>query len=133
MYSIIGVDEGRRLVRVIDNNGNSRYYNEDCFDFSKGTLNALVSWEYDDKPEEIGDSFFGWVEVTIVMSDKSKRWCKFITPELLSKMLNKNGVYPPGFAMNKLIAVRSLAKDDIDAVLRYLDDENELELVSIPY
>ena len=133
-YTVLDIDDEKNVFKLKCDNGRTRLFPMSDFDIEGKPVPFLINWKFDDDPEETkSEDFLCWVEVTFVLSDKSRRWCKFYTPDLLYRVLNQPHVNPPGFFMNKFIAVRSLEFEDVDKVLKYLDENDELIEASLPY
>ena len=134
-YEIFSCNISNNAIKLIiyDETKNKIVVNADDFDFEKDEVVNFVRWEFDDHPSDIDSSFFSWLEITLYMSDGSKRWCKLFTPSLLAKVLERDSIDPPGIELNGFIAVRSFQNDDIERMLRYLEDENLLSEYSLPY
>ena len=132
-YKIVEIDSNKGVIKLVCDNGRTRKFPLHYFDLEGKPIPMLVRWEFDDTPEESkSEEFISWVEVTFELNTGEKRWCKLFTPELLRKVLNQSGEIIPGFFLDKYIAVRSLEYDDVDKVLRYLDESNELISASLP-
>ncbi|WP_166246570.1 hypothetical protein [Paenibacillus turpanensis] len=85
----------------------------------------LVSWRLDD---EIGndENEWNWIEITICFSDGTKRWSIIYTPQRLHNNLSRKNIDPPGMHIKHMIIVRRYDVEDIDRVLKALDEEDEL-------
>lgn len=124
--------EDAHYIRIIDDYGKKRKLSKDIFDFENSDISHIVRWKYDDDPNQY-EIFNSWIEITMYMSDGSRRWSKLITPEILSKMLSKDNIDPPGLGGDGFILIRSTDKEDIQKMLTYLEENNLLESYSIKY
>jgi hypothetical protein len=129
-YKVLDADYSKNCTKIVCDNGKTRLFPFDCFDLEGRYVPMLVSWSFDDNIEEVKrDDFLTWVEVTINLSDGTKRWCKLFTPELLLRILslpNTSGIYHPN-----IIVVRSLNFSDVDRMLKEMDENDELIEASI--
>lgn len=92
----------------------------------------LVRWRYEH--EDFGPiPIDGWEDVEFELSDGTSRWCAFVTPNHLRKLVeNPDPEAPPGTFLPKAIVARSLEREVIDAMMRHLDREGELIEASEP-
>lgn len=134
-YRIIEIDESKNCVKLVCDNGRTRLFDSGCFDFEGKPVPMLIEWNYDDDPikAEKDDEFLSWVEVSFKLSTGEKRWCKLITPSGLQRILNLPNSNPAGIYIPHLIIVKSYSSDDVDNMLKWMDENNELISASIPY
>lgn len=66
------------------------------------------------------------------MSDGSERWCILYTPERLRNLLQLPNIYPTGLHIKHMIVVKSYNIEDIQSVLDYLNQEDELIGATLP-
>jgi hypothetical protein len=130
-YEII--EEEKEKVRIMGDNGRTRWYSKYCFDLEGNTVPVLIQWKFDDFVEEndIGEDF-NWIEISFKLSDGTERWSILYTPERLLTSFKRPNLDPPGLHISHLIIVRSYRKDDVDRILKYLDDNDELISASLP-
>lgn len=85
----------------------------------------LVYWNFEDEVKDSSDEW-NWIEITLTFEDGSKRWSILYTPERLINNLKRQNIDPPGLHIPHMIIVRSYNIEDIEKVLRYLEDEGDL-------
>jgi hypothetical protein len=84
--------------------------------------------------DDLSGADSGAVEVTVTMSDGSRRWLFFMTPAGLAAC----GDQLPGTQVRlhlgewHMIVVSELSRDIIERVLHYLDEAGALEMRTIP-
>jgi hypothetical protein len=126
-YKVVDINENKSLVRIVCDNGRTRWFSYNYFDLEGKEIPMLIDWMFDDEVEQVErDDYLTWVEVSFHLSDGTKRWCKLITPELLSKILNQTNINPPGWYIPNIILVRSFEIQDVERVLRDIDDNGKL-------
>lgn len=125
MYQVRALSADGRSLRVLADNGRTRWYPRDCFDLpGVRPLVTLASYRIDDP---IGDERED-VEVTVELSDGTARWCRFATPA----HFRGTGYELPAtgqrvhFANRHVVVVEQLTPVVIEEVLRYLDAQGEL-------
>ena len=124
-YEILGDDKEKRQLKVRGENGKIRWYPYDCFDLTGGEVPKLTRMVICDSLKESGD----WVEVEIELSDGQRRWCYFLTPELLAQ---QNGVTigDAGSLLSyhapHMIVVSTLSQEMIEQALRYIQSQGVL-------
>lgn len=133
-YKVIDVNEDKTLIRIVSDNGRRRWFSYYDFDLEGKEIHMLIDWKFDDNIELVErDDYLTWVKVSFNLSDYTKRWCKLLTPKLLSKILNQPNVNFPGMHIPNIILVRSFEIQDVDKVLKDLDDNNELIEASLEF
>ncbi len=124
-YMVLDIDHNKSCVKIVGDNGKTRLFPLGSFDLDGNDVPMLVSWSFDDNIEEVKrEDFLTWVEVTIEMSNGTKRWCKLLTAELISKILSlpsNFGIYYPN-----MIIVKSFNYNDVDSMLKEMDENDEL-------
>ncbi|MBP1996705.1 hypothetical protein [Paenibacillus eucommiae] len=85
----------------------------------------LLNWNFDDEVEGFSDEW-NRIESTLTFEDGSKRWSILYTPERLHNNLSRPNIDPPGLHIPHMIVVRSYEIDEIEKVLRYLENEGDL-------
>jgi hypothetical protein len=71
----------KRQVKIRGDNGKICWYPSGCFDMTGGEVPKIVHILHVDLIEDPTD----WVEVNLELSNGQRRWCFFITPDLLSR------------------------------------------------
>lgn len=72
------------------------------------------------------------IEVTITFDDDSKRWCLITTPQKIIKYFDNELMNPPGVNMKHLIIMKTTRTEDVERMLKHLDNQNELIELTIP-
>lgn len=127
IYEILAEDVEKGKVKVKGDNGRTRWFSTACFDLKCNPVPVMIDWQFDDPVSENDDGTDpNWVEISFRLSDGSRRWCIVYTPERLARSLQRPDIDPPGMYIPHMIIARSYRKDDIERILRYLDDEDEL-------
>ena len=124
-YIVLDDDKNKEIVRVWTDDGFKEWFPYYCFEFEEKCVPILLEWEFDDEVIDDPDEY-NWIEISFSLSDGTKRWSILYTPERLSNSLKRKNIDPPGLHIQHMIIVRSYKKEDIDRVLKYLDDNNEL-------
>ena len=131
-YKVIDINEDKALIRIVADNGRTRWFSSYKFNLEGKEIPMLIDWKFDDNIEQVKrDDYLTWVEVSFNLSDGTKRWCKLLTPELLSKILNQPNINSPGWYIPNVILVRSFDIQDVDTVLKELDEDDNLIDASI--
>jgi len=124
-YMVLDIDYNKSCVKILCDNGKTRLFPLEFFDLDGNDVPMLVNWSFDDNIEDVKrEDFLTWVEVTIELSDGTKRWCKLFTTEIISKILslpNNFGIYYPN-----IIIVKSFDYNDVDKMLKEMDENDEL-------
>lgn len=119
-YKVLGVNEEKQMVRVICNHGRHRLFNLD-----DSMVVTLQNWKFDDEvTDDPRDT--NWLEITLQMSDGSKRWCILYTPQRMYNLFNQPTIHPPGIYIKHMIISRSYSYEGTNSTLIYLDEEDEL-------
>jgi hypothetical protein len=130
-YKVLEINNDKEMVQVKGDNERLRWFPFYHFNFNGENVIDLVSWEFDDEvtndPNETN-----WIEITMKMSDGSKRWCILYTPERISNLLQQPNIYPKGLHIKHMIVVKSYGKEDVQSVLDYLNQEDELIGATLP-
>lgn len=131
IYTIIEEDDDK--VRIVVDNSKTKWFAKYYFDLEGKEVPKLTEWKFDDSVMEIeSDEDYNWIEITFKLSDGTQRWSILYTPERLLTNLKRPNIDPPGLHISHMIIVRSYNKDDIDRVLKYLDDNDKLISASLP-
>lgn len=127
-YQLLEHDSDKGQVRIVGDNGKTRWFPESLFDLEGGEAVTLESWQFDD--EEI-DPWNGNVEVSMTLGDGRRRWSLLATPSCLSEWLNNPGA-DPVIAGHHILFVADLREETVNAALRHLEREGRLEASSLP-
>lgn len=135
-YEVFALETSKKQVRVRDKNGRLRWYPISNFDFDNVPVVQLVRWYfYDEVHDKLNgrNEEFNYVDVQMLFSDESWRWCSFTTPDYLKSLLEPRsnprqwgGAGEPAIWSPYLIISRDLAVPTVDWTLRYMDAQNEL-------
>jgi hypothetical protein len=129
-YEIIEHDPQKRQFLVENDRGRRRWYPEYCFDTDSATTVRLEKWHLDDSLEHDIPS-----EVTLELSDGSRRWCIFATPDQLSRtgdwLDEDEGVrwHPPS---HHLFILTELTPSLIEKALKEVERKGKLPEHSLP-
>lgn len=127
-YELFALDPLRHQVRIRGDHGRTRWFPASHFDLEGAEASVIVRWQFDDP---IDDEAMDWVEVTVDLSDGSRRWCIFITPERIAQYLTRPGA-EPGMWGAHIIAVLCISPETVERVLRELDQQGELIECTMP-
>lgn len=130
-YQVIDINTDEDMVRIKCDNGRLKWFPLSHFNVNGEDIIDLISWKFDDEvsnnPNEIN-----WIEISMKMSDGSERWCILYTPERLRNLLQQPNIYPTGIHIKHMIVVKSYNVEDIQSVLDYLNQEDELIGATLP-
>ena len=124
-YEVLG-ERPDGSLKLRGDNERVRWYSSYCFDLAGGVAPTLVRWwfEHEGLGELPPDQ---WEDVAFELSDGTYRWCSFVTPMYLKQLLESpHRVSEPGLWVPNVIIVKSLERQVVDAMMRYLDDHAEL-------
>ena len=132
VYDVAASDPARALVRVRDNGGRLRWYPSAVFAAPDFVPTRLVTFTLDDA---IADPADDCVEVTLHLSDNTRRWLTFTTPTRLARTgdaysLPEGVIVHAHLLLAHVIVLSSISADAIAAVLAYLDGQGELSACS---
>jgi hypothetical protein len=130
-YQVIDINTYEDMVRIKCDKGRLKWYSSSHFNVNGEDIIDLISWKFDDEvsndPNETS-----WIEISMKMSDGSERWCILYTPERLRNLLQQPNIYPTGLHIKHMIVVKSYNVEDIQNVLDYLNQEDELIGATLP-
>ena len=118
-------------VKLRGNNQRARWYPAYAFAGEGEGVPTLVRWWF----EHAGITDIPldeWEDVEFELSDGTLRWCSFVTPLHLKRLLESPDRLEPGIWVPQVIVVRSLEPTVVEAMLRHLDDHGELLQASRP-
>jgi len=84
--------------------------------------------------DDLSGADAGAIEVTVTLADERRRWCFFMTPQALAAC----GDWVPGTQVPMhlgephMIVVREVSRPIIEAILRLIEREGELERRTLP-
>src|SRR5258708_12402191 len=119
MYEVITWDGQKQQVKVQGDNGRTRWYSCGCFDVTGGEVPQLTRILRVDPLENP----VGWTEVEMELSNGQRRWCYFITPELLSQQREEftfGSARLLSYNAPHMIVVSALSKEMIEQTLKYI-------------
>lgn len=125
-YQTLATDEAKQQYRVRGDNDRIRWFPAYCFDSGGPDTPVLRNIYFDDSATELQTSV--GVEVTMELSDGTRRWCVFMTPEALSQC----GEWIEGtqirfhYGNAHIIVAAQLSKDLIEQMLRQIDAQGYL-------
>lgn len=128
-YELLDKNDLKNQVKIRDNNGRVRWYPTILFNLQGEDIPIVLGWEFTTPLDSEMDD---WVEVKINLSDGTKRWCSFVTPEYLQEMISKSNSQP-GFWSAHTIIVKNIKTDIIDKMLNILDQNGEILAASLPF
>ncbi|WP_285399884.1 hypothetical protein [Lysinibacillus sp. fls2-241-R2A-57] len=130
-YQVIDINNDKEMVRIKCDNGRIRWFPLYLFNMNSEDVIDLISWKFDDEVSNDANET-NWIEISLKMSDGSERWCILYTPERLRNCLQQPNVYPTGLHIKHMIVVKSYNVEDIQSVLDYLNQEDELIGATLP-
>lgn len=130
-YRILAHNNDNGQIKVQGDNGRARWFPCYCFDLTGGEAPTIVRIDLSDLIEE---SVTYAVEVGVELSDEQRRWCFFVTPELLSCLTQADLGSGRLLMYNAphMIAVSVINRDTIERALRYIDSQNQLLACTAP-
>lgn len=130
-YQVIDIKIDEDMVRLKCDDGRLKWFPLYHFNKNGEAVVDLISWKFDDDvtndPKETN-----WIEISMKMSDGSKRWCILYTPERLTNLLQQPNISPKGLHIKHMIVVNSYKIEEIQGVLDYLNSEDELIDATLP-
>jgi hypothetical protein len=124
-YVVLSHDTGKRQIRVRGDHGKMRWFPTYWFDLSGRPVVKLVSLHIDDP---LGDPLLS-VDVGLEFSDGQRRWCTFVTPEILSGV-GGNAECPDGrllmYDAPHMIIVSAITRDTIETSIAYIESQGRL-------
>ncbi|PGY07109.1 hypothetical protein [Bacillus sp. AFS031507] len=130
-YQVIDINNDNEMVRIKCENGRLRWFPLSLFNVNGEDIIDLISWKFDDEVSKDPNET-NWIEISMKMSDGSERWCILYTPERLRNLLQQPNLYPTGLHIKHMIVVKSYDVEDIQSVLDYLNQKDELIGATLP-
>jgi hypothetical protein len=127
-YDLLDQDAPKQRVRIHGDNDRTRWYPMSCFDINRAAAPTLVHWRFDDPVTDPTNDF---VEVSMDLSDGTRRWCIFVTPAYLRSWLERSSQCP-GIHSHHMIIVSKLTVSAVDCTLACIDQQGELIGASLP-
>lgn len=131
LYKVIDMNNDKEMVRMKCDNGRLRWFPLFHFNVNSECILDLISWTFDDEVSNDPNES-NWIEINLKMSDGSERWCILYTPERLKNCLQQPNINPKGLHIKHMIIVKSYNVEDIQSVLDYLNQEDELIGATLP-
>lgn len=141
-YKLLGLDSPSGQVKVRCDNRRVRWLPASHFQIEGKPNPVLVRWQFDDPsidPVHGGSETDSLLEVSFWLSDRTHRWCFFVTPRYLGRELEDRSdpeqwteSKAPGLCAAHMIVVRDLRVRTVDWMLRFLDRKGELVHHSLP-
>ncbi|MDK8183265.1 hypothetical protein [Paenibacillus sp. UMB4589-SE434] len=120
------VDEDAEKYRIVGDQGRRVWIPASYFSREDEMILMMEEWQFDDDTDT---EYF--IEVTIMFKDGSKRWCLLTTSEKLIEYFNNEIIDPPGINIKHLVIMKSMEKEAVEKTLRHLDNQGELQEVTI--
>ncbi|MDQ0060016.1 hypothetical protein [Paenibacillus harenae] len=121
------VDEDENNYRIVGDHGRRVWISKYNFASIEESVLIMKTWQFDDDIDK-----YELIEVTITFDDESKRWCVITTPEKIVEYFDNELMSPPGINMKHLIIMKTTRTEDVETMLKHLDNQNELIEVTIP-
>lgn len=136
-YEVVALDEEKGRVRIHGDDGRTGWFPLDWFDLEGRPTPTLVRWWFADA---VQDETRDLVDVSFELSDGTLRWCWMGTPDYLKWLLEERSdpaqwaaAWEPAVWGPHLIVVRRLTQEEVDWVLRHIDQQGELAAISLPF
>lgn len=113
-------NESDDKYRITGNHGRLVWIAKAYFIEGNITLPYLKEWKVEDNPVELD-----FIEVDLIFSDGSKRWCLITTPSKLADYFEKQ-MDRLGFNIRHLLILKEINYEAIEKTLRYLEAQDEL-------
>lgn len=128
-YQIIEARDDK--VRVEADNQRLRWYPASCFNLMGEDVPTMVSMTIKETLEYPAESS---VEVDVELSNGQKRWCFFVTPDMLKTISQRQ--WPNGtlhmYGAPHMIVVSAITEAVIKQALETIDAQNELLSCTLP-
>ncbi|MBE1553064.1 hypothetical protein [Sporosarcina limicola] len=124
-YQVIEINGEKELIRIICDLGRHRWFPQYYFNLDGTGVVSFISWTFDDEVT-VDPTVTNWIEISLEMSDGSKRWCMLYTPERLLNVFKQPNIDPPGMHLKHMIIVRSYTVGDVQWTLTSLEQQDEL-------
>jgi hypothetical protein len=127
----LAVDETKRQIQVMGDNGRTRWFPIYCFDLLGREAPTLDSFEVDDNLDQADNMP---LEVTVTLSNGQRRWCFFAAPAALHQTGNLIGgtEIPFHFCNQNLIIAGELTSELIGRMLSEIDSQGKLASCTVP-
>jgi hypothetical protein len=129
-YPILARDIDKRQVRARGDNGKMRWFPTYCFDLTGQPVVRLVRTMIED-PLDGAHS----VDVEFELSDGQRRWCYFVTPQILSQLdgdAEFAGERLLSYHSPNMIVVSSITREVIEQSLAFIESHGEIVDCSMP-
>ncbi|MBR2566949.1 MAG: hypothetical protein IKE29_20365 [Paenibacillus sp.] len=120
-------DEDEDKFRIVGDHGKKVWISKYNFSSIEETVLIMKTWQFDDDNEK-----YEFIEVTITFDDGSRRWCVITTPQKIVEYFNNELMNPPGINMKHLIIMKTTRTEDVERMLKHLDNQNELIEMTLP-
>lgn len=121
------VDEDENKFRILGDHGRRVWISKYNFVSIEESVLIMKTWQFDDDIDK-----YELIEVTITFDDDSKRWCVITTPQKIVEYFDNELLNPPGINMKHLIIMKTTRTEDVEKMLKHLDNQNELIEVTKP-
>lgn len=113
-------NENEDKYRIVGNHARLVWIAKAHFINGDITLPYLKEWKVEDDPTKLD-----FIEVDLMFSDGSKRWCLITTPSKLADYFEKQ-MDCLGFNIRHLLIVKDINHEVIEQTLQYLEAQDEL-------
>ena len=128
-YPLLALDEENARVKLRADNGRVRWLPLHYFDLQRAvSVPLLARWQFDQPVVDIptgGTEKNNLVEVSFMMTNHTRRWCFFVTPVYLQRLMQERAQEQGLYACHMIIA-RDLRVATIDSILREMDRQGTL-------
>ncbi|GIO31801.1 MULTISPECIES: hypothetical protein [Paenibacillus] len=125
IYEIVDEDENK--YRIVGDHRRRIWISKSNFVPIEEPVLIMTTWQFDDEIDN-----YEFIEVSITFSDGSKRWCVITTPQKIVEYFDQEFMNLPGIYMKHLIIMKTTRTEEIEVMLRHLDNQNELIELSKP-
>lgn len=119
VYEIVDEDENK--YRIVGDHGRRVWISKYNFAPIEELVLIMTAWQFDDEIDN-----YEFIEVSVTFNDGSKRWCVITTPQKMVEYFDKELMNPPGIYIEHLIIMKTTRAEEVEIMLRHLDNQNEL-------
>lgn len=128
-YPLLALDEENGRVKLRADNGRVRWFPVPYFDLHGDvSVPLLARWQFDQPVTDIatgGTEKDNLVEVSFMMTNHTRRWCFFVTPLYLQRLMQERSPEQGLYACHMIVA-RDLRVATVDSILREMDRQGSL-------
>ena len=129
-YDVLETDLDKNQLLIEGDNGRTRWFPSECFEMTTVELPRIASINFLDEITSPGQ----FCEINLEMSDGTKRWCYFVTPEHLAQSgdtLNGTDVRIH-YASPHMVVVNHLTEDSVRLALDHIERQGQLLTCTLP-